>query len=463
MLGSMRRIRSAADVALLDGAWRGEQRAQDPGRSSQTNVSLSRPSADGRTHGHRSPPCHAFHRGRRSEPYLRSVADLSPDPLLRTKLRTKLPGWGSASSLVAHDASTGDVSAVSSPSWAGQQWVCALDFHTRGELLLSARVKKVIEVYNAWRLPDGSCCAQPVAISRYETPSKLATAAWCPWHDSTVTSGDYDGVINRIDVAAGKSIAEIDEHGGHRLRAVAHSPAQRGLVASCGDDGGIRLWGGADMSDAAGQLCSPAPRRDAGSSGAAHTAHPQARLLTVNGLAWRGQSEHELIAGEAGGCVAIWDLRNHSSPLTRWHAHRRPCSHVAEGPGGNIVTAGTDSTLRVWRADAGASLGSSPPAAACELSGHANCSHFVGLSVQLAGLVATGCEQGTVHVFDAAAGADAAATKVVMHMGTGGCVSSVAWERGSDGSGAPLLAAGTSDGLLRVLQLLPSNKESEAE
>ena len=522
---SMRRIRSAADVTsagvrhhqcsdVHTAAFGRNGGAAEPCRSSESFSSRSRRSRDaGRTHGHRSPPYHAVHRGRRSAAYLRSIADLSADPLSRTKRRSIATGDPLSSALFAQaplhrrndgasgsgqgsgiaspvdqsvgTASTGALgalahwsgnSATASPCFTGQQWVCALDFHPQGGLLLSARVKKVIEVYNAWREPGGEPCAEPVAVLRHETASKIATAEWCPWHASIAACGDYDGVLNRIDVATDATVVEIDEHGGHRLRCFAHNAAMRGMAASCGEDGGIRLWGGQDCSQRAGRLAGvPAVLAgwNAQTSGALRLGHSAA---IVNGLAWREGSMHELAAGDAAGNIAVWDVRRHDAPLSWWPGHKRPCSHVVECSAAGIVSAAIDSTLRVWPTGSPQPVAASAhsmhcPAAApvptiestldgerrplCELGGHTNSSHFVGLSAHASGLVATGCEHGVVHVFDASDGVNAGRHKVVMHMAIDACVSSVAWERCTDvASGSqPLLAAGTSDGTLQVLQL----------
>jgi hypothetical protein len=66
--------------------------------------------------------------------------------------------------------------------------------------------------------------------------------------------GDYDGVITCFDMETGYVFAHVDEHGGHSLRCVLHSLQHRTLVASSGDNGGIRLWGGLDLGTPAGHL-----------------------------------------------------------------------------------------------------------------------------------------------------------------------------------------------------------------
>lgn len=96
-------------------------------------------------------------------------------------------------------------------------------------------------------------------------------------------------------------------HAGRRLLAVRHSTAHRGLTASLGDDGTVRLWGGVTFTAALGILP------------AAHSRVPP------RALAWSMHDEHALALSHADGVVAVYDVRYpsvrflHSINATRQH------------------------------------------------------------------------------------------------------------------------------------------------
>jgi WD40 repeat protein len=311
---------------------------------------------------------------------------------------------------------------------SGHDWICALEFHSQRPLLLAASVRKAIDLYALAVDSDAAdsggqwLAGPPRTVHR--APAKLACAEWCVWAPDAIMTGDYDGVLYRVDLTTGHVLAEIDEHHGHRLCTVRHSRLRRNVAASAGDDGGVRLWGGSLSETHLARLGSH---------------------LRVCSMAFSESDADLLVTGDASGYVSVWDLRQTMQPLQRWQAHGRPCCHVALS-GGLIVSAGTDSILRVWQPQA---LPAAPPKCVRQLQGHINVRNFVGMCVRNDGVIACGSESGCVHIYGVQ-DAQRQPHLVCPH----GCVSAVAWGRSLGPSALPLLATGCSDGSVQVQHVL---------
>jgi E3 ubiquitin-protein ligase RFWD2 len=159
---------------------------------------------------------------------------------------------------------------------------------------------------------------------------------------------------------------------------------------------------------------------------------------------------HTLAVGSADHGVHLYDARAPRAPLHVFAGHAKAVSHVAFLPGGELVSASTDSSLRVWDVARRAGVRT--------LVGHANDKNFVGLSVR-DDFVACGSEDNTAFVYHRAATRPVArhsfASPPPASESDAGeprpaqpFVSAVCWKRD-----APVLLAANSDGVLRVLAL----------
>jgi WD40 repeat protein len=102
--------------------------------------------------------------------------------------------------------------------------------------------------------------------------------------------------------------------------------------------------------------------------------------------------------------VHLFDIRKPSAPLAVAPGHGKAVSYVRFLPGGRLVSASTDGTLRVWGVAALAAAGAGGAAAyeaACEvvLRGHANERNFIGLSTSPDGYIACGSETNEVVAY----------------------------------------------------------------
>lgn len=305
-----------------------------------------------------------------------------------------------------------------------RQAVCALQFRSEGDssVLLTARVKKALHIHRVTHC-GGELSLRRVAA--HDTSAKLSCAEWCPWLHSGALIGDHDGVVGLVCTATGQLLAEIDEHGGHRVRCVRSTPAGGGIVASAAGDGLVKLWGGRHLESAVGTL--QAPR-----------AHGQPL-----GLAWRAGRDEQLVTTSDAGIAALWDVRCADAPVCSWQAHEQACAHVNAMPDGSVVTGAANGCVRVWGGVGG--TGGTHPSAEYAVGGAS--SALTAVAIRRDGALATSAMHDGVHVCSAERG-----VLVLQTLAAAGVqATSVAWGEGA--GGAHLLAVGGTDGRAHVMQI----------
>ena len=183
---------------------------------------------------------------------------------------------------------------------------------------------------------DGAATAAPSArpgvqpAVQLTARSKLSCLSWSRHSASHLVASDYDGCACLWDVAAGKPVAEYDAHD-RRVWSVDFCPADGSLFATGSDDGYAKVW-------AVGQQ---APAIVLG---------VQANVCCAK---YDPSRPHELAVGAADHCVHMYDLRRPTSPLHSLSGHRKAVSYVRFGAAG-LVSASTDSSLRLWAPPSGA-------------------------------------------------------------------------------------------------------------
>ncbi|KAJ3027263.1 coatomer subunit alpha, partial [Rhizophlyctis rosea] len=106
---------------------------------------------------------------------------------------------------------------------------------------------------------------------------------------------------------------------------------------------------------------------------------------------------HHIAFGSADHHVHYYDLRKPSHPLHIFKGHRKAVSYVRFLSGDQIVSASTDSTLRLWSVEKGLQNDSSNECVRTYV-GHSNEKNFVGLSVNSdCDFIACGSESNEVH------------------------------------------------------------------
>lgn len=107
-------------------------------------------------------------------------------------------------------------------------------------------------------------------------------------------------------------------------------------------------------------------------------------------------SSHLLAVGSADHNVYCYDLRNLRAPLCTLVGHSKTVSYVKFVDSSTLVSASTDSSLRLWDLSLNTSRLLDKPLET--FTGHTNTKNFVGLSIS-DGYISTGSETNEVFVY----------------------------------------------------------------
>lgn len=175
------------------------------------------------------------------------------------------------------------------------------------------------------------------------------------------------------DVARSQVSLQLKEHE-RRVWSVDFSPADPTKLASGSDDGTVKLWN----------------INQAGSIGTIRT---KANVCSVQ---FPPDSAQTIAIGSADHNVYCYDLRNTRVPLCKLIGHEKTVSYVKYLDASTIVSASTDSTLKLWDVSTSSSRVSNNPLQT--FTGHTNAKNFVGLSIY-DGYIATGSETNEVFIY----------------------------------------------------------------
>ncbi len=210
------------------------------------------------------------------------------------------------------------------------------------------------------------------------------------------------------------------------------------LLASGSDDTKVKLW----------------------STDIAHSVASLEAKANVCCVKFNPTSCYHLAFGSADHCVHYYDLRNTKKPLNVFRGHKKAVSYVKFLNNGDLVSASTDSQLKLWNVN-------STNSSHCTRSftGHINEKNFVGLATD-GDYVTCGSENNSLYIyykglskplfnfkFDTVARSllDRTADRRINGMAdddTNEFVSAVCWRQGS-----PIVVAANSQGTIKVLEL----------
>eukprot|EP00004_Rigifila_ramosa_P026155 TRINITY_DN8013_c0_g1_i2.p1 TRINITY_DN8013_c0_g1~~TRINITY_DN8013_c0_g1_i2.p1 ORF type:complete len:634 (+),score=111.33 TRINITY_DN8013_c0_g1_i2:38-1903(+) len=307
--------------------------------------------------------------------------------------------------------------------------ISAIEFDKDDRLFATAGVARRVRVFDyasAIAAPTGSVSALPVAD--IPCKSKIASLSWSAYVRPLLALGDYDGVVSLCNTERGIVTSTFDEHE-RRVWSVDFSPLEPSLLASGSDDATVKVW---DMGKPLG---------------AVHTLKTTANVCTVRFSPFNAQ---HLIFGSADHHIYYYDLRSLREPLHVLRGHRKAVSYVRFVSRDELLSASTDSTLKLW--DLGRASG-----APKTFSGHENEKNFVGLSAR-SDFFCTGSETNSVFVYHRAIstpllshrfGAPSPLLESGADDDTGHFVSAVCWRRTSN-----TIVAGNSQGMLKILELV---------
>ncbi|CAO2836122.1 unnamed protein product [Amaranthus hypochondriacus] len=250
--------------------------------------------------------------------------------------------------------------------------VCSVSFDRDGEFFATAGVNKKIKIFECDAiLSEDRDIHYPVV--EMACRSKLSSICWNSYIKSQIASSNFEGVVQVWDAARSQVFTELKEHE-RRVWSVDFSSADPTLLASGSDDGSVKLWSinqGASIG----------------------TIKTKANVCCVQ---FPTDSGRTLAFGSADHKIYYYDLRNPRLPLCTLIGHSKTVSYIKFVDSVNLVSASTDSTLKLWDLSLCASRVIEGPLHS--FTGHSNVKNFVGLSVS-DGYIATGSETNEVFVY----------------------------------------------------------------
>lgn len=226
--------------------------------------------------------------------------------------------------------------------------VSSIEFDRDADFFAIAGVTKRIKVYDyAMVVRDAVDIHYPVM--EMVATSKISCISWSAYHKSVLCSSDYDGNVSVWDASVGTRLRIFQEHE-KRCWSVDFNRMDSHLMASGSDDSRVKIW----------------------SLNAEHSVATLEAKANVCCVKFNPYSRYCLAYGAADHCVHYVDLRQPKEPLRVFKGHRKAVSYVKFLSDRELVSASTDSQLKLWSVDDNVSYRS--------FRGHTNEKNFVGLS-----------------------------------------------------------------------------------
>lgn len=312
--------------------------------------------------------------------------------------------------------------------------ICSLSFDPNEEYFAAAGVSKKIKIYDFHAFLNSSVDIHYPVIE-LSNKSKLSSTSWNNYIRNYLASTDYDGVVKLWDAGTGQEISQYAEHSA-RAWSVDFSRVDPTKLASGSDDCSVKLWNITEKSS----VC---------------TIRNVANVCCVQ---LSPKSSHLLAFGAADYKTYCFDLRNASKPWCVLAGHARAVSYVKFLDSETLISASTDSTLKLWDLNKTGTSAVANEGCISTLRGHTNEKNFVGLSVTDDGYIVCGSETNEVfsyyrslpmpitsHKFGSI---DPISGKETDDDG-GHFVSSVCWRKESE-----MVVAANSSGSIKLLQMI---------
>ncbi|KAJ3045226.1 coatomer subunit alpha [Rhizophlyctis rosea] len=267
--------------------------------------------------------------------------------------------------------------------------------------------------------------------------SKISCLSWNSYIKSYLVASDYEGIITLWDSAAGTPVMHFEEHD-KRAWSVDFSSVDPMRFASGGDDTQVKIWSTNQQRSVS-------------------TIESRANVCSVK---FNPLVAHQLAFGSADHHVHYYDLRNPSTPLHIFKGHRKAVSYVRFLTSDQVVSASTDSTLRLWSLRS--AMSNESVGCVRTYQGHTNEKNFVGLSINSdADFLACGSETNEVYAYYARLpkpvvvhkfgnNVDSISGEEVPAEDPTQFVSSVCWKRNSSNT----LIAANSQGRVKVMEMV---------
>lgn len=312
----------------------------------------------------------------------------------------------------------------------GSSIVSSIEFDRDCDYFAIAGVTKKIKVYEY-----GTVIQDAVDIHYPENEmtcnSKISCISWSSYHKNLLASSDYEGTVILWDGFTGQRSKVYQEHE-KRCWSVDFNLMDPKLLASGSDDAKVKLWS-TNLDNSVASI------------------EAKANVCCVK---FSPSSRYHLAFGCADHCVHYYDLRNTKQPIMVFKGHRKAVSYAKFVSGEEIVSASTDSQLKLWNVG--------KPYCLRSFKGHINEKNFVGLASN-GDYIACGSENNSLYLyykglsktlltfkFDTV---KSVLDKDRKEDDTNEFVSAVCWRALSDGESNVLIAA-NSQGTIKVLELV---------
>lgn len=244
--------------------------------------------------------------------------------------------------------------------------VSSIEFDKDNEFFAIAGVTKRIKVFDY-----GGVVKDVVSIhypcTEMVSRSKISCVSWHTYHKSTLASSDYEGTVTIWDASTAQRTKTYQEHE-RRCWSVDFNCVDTRLIASGSDDARVKLYSLNEEHSVA-------------------TLEAKANVCCVK---FNPKSSSHLAFGSADHCVHYYDLRNMKEALSIFKGHKKAVSYVKFLNNEEIVSASTDSQLKMWNINT--------PYCLRSFEGHINEKNFVGLATD-GDYVACGSENNALYVY----------------------------------------------------------------
>lgn len=257
---------------------------------------------------------------------------------------------------------------------------------------------------------------------------KISCLSWSPYIKSQIASSDYEGCIDVWDASTGQKTHRFDEHK-RRAWSVDICHQNPNILASGSDDSKVKVW---SLSE----------------SKSIHTLEQKGNVCCAK---FAPNNSNYLAVGSADHYVNCYDLRFPTLPVKTYRGHKKAVSYVKWFNDEEIVSASTDSTLKLWDRES----------TECKrtFTGHQNEKNFVGLSIN-GDWISCGSEMNTLYTYHKSSRIPVTKYKFpsqnipssddeeVIEDDPPLFVSSVSWKKGTSN-----IIAANSRGIIKVLQM----------
>lgn len=305
-----------------------------------------------------------------------------------------------------------------SSSSSSCQIISSIEADSKGQFFAAGGVPKIIEIYDFENFQ---------ITQRIETPAKVSCLAWNQFNNSKLYSSDYNGALSLHDTTTAKTVAIWTGHE-KRIWSLDASQIDPNRIITGSDDCHIKVWA-------------------EGKKSSVLDINVRANVCSVR---FHPTDSNIIAASAADHRVFLFDLRKTNRPLANEKQHKKSVSYVRFTESGDLVTAATDCSLKLWSCK---DFSIKPIRT---FTGHLNEKNFVGLSVNN-GLFAVGSEDNSVYIYDRfctrpvlkySIPNKCPLTGVVLPTEPSSFVSAVSWAKRFD---ANVLLVANSLGAIRVL------------